>query len=409
MSFFDFFRRKHAKTAIVSNSSNVTVNQIENYTQKEEATVDWVGLSIFTDDEKDPSYSMGETDDKILVKPLFTLQSKSDWPGKYKLEFPLVLDFTFNNSGDKPAVLNSVEFEVLDAVIDNQAAFEARPEVSKEGYLNLQLENYGWGNNEVLNYIPFSDEAMKFWDLDDAAFGSVNMLEGHLTHTLRPELARKLVQITESEKEQLIRYREPLHTWTPYPLFGRNFEDTDELKQYLSLRNKLIAENKLLNSEIFSGELLYKENGNPKAYKLNWGFEEHRATAYDLIRTQVGFELLQYQHPLAYLPPGMEYQAKISVNDKGKTITVKTSQSIEGGKSDRFLVAIHPMECLFADVSLKVNFNKNRQIVFPKILKFNLLEYKDNGDYQKAHEDIPIAEYEYSNIEGKLVEIIDKL
>jgi hypothetical protein len=409
MSLFDFFRRKHSKSAVVTNSRNVTVNQIENYTQKDEATIDWVGLSIYTDDQKGPSYSLVETDDKILIKPLFTLQSKSDWPGKYKLEFPLVLDFTFNNSGDKPAVLNSVEIEVLDATIDNQAAFEARPEVNEEGYLMLQLENYGWGNNEVLNYIPFSDDAKKFWDMDDTAFASINMLEGHLTLVLRPELAGKLVQITESEHKQLISYHESLHNWIPHPLFGKNNEETDDLRQFLSLRNKLIAESKILNSENFYGKLVYKENSIQKEFMLNWGYVEYSATAYDLIRTKAGFELIRYQHPLAYLPPGMEYQAKISVNDKGKTITVKTSQSIEGGKSDRFLMAIHPMECLFADVSLKVNFNKNRQIVYPKILKFNLLEYKDNGDYQKAHDDIPVTEYEYSNSEGKLVVVSDKL
>jgi hypothetical protein len=103
----------------------------------------------------------------------------------------------------------------------------------------------------------------------------------------------------------------------------------------------------------------------------------------------------------------MEYQARISVNDRGKTLTVRTSQSIEGGRSDRFLLTIHPEECLFADVSIKVNFNMNRQIAYPKILKLNLLEYKDNGDYQKSHQPVKTLEYEYSS-EGRLIEISNK-
>lgn len=105
----------------------------------------------------------------------------------------------------------------------------------------------------------------------------------------------------------------------------------------------------------------------------------------------------------------MEYQARISVNDKGKTIVVKTSQSIEGGKSDRFLIKIHPLECLFADISLRINYNTGKQSFYPKTLKLNLLEYKDNGDFQKAHKPINTVEYEYSGKENKLVKTGDKI
>lgn len=402
MSFFDFFRPKSSKSAVVSDSENVTINQIENYTEKNEAAIDWAGLSVFADDDNEVCYSLDESGKEVFVKPIFTLQSKSDWPGKYKLEFPLILDLTFNNSGDKPAVLNSVELEVLDARIDNQAAFEARPEVDEEGNLRLQLKNFGWGGNEIKSIELFSDGAKKYWALDAEACKSISYLEGHLAIVLKPELAGKMEVITESEKDQLITYREQLGFWTPNPLFGRNFDETGELKEFLTFRNGLIAENKILSSETFYGRISYLENGILKEFKLNWGFVRHAATSYDLIKTSSGFELIRYQHPLAYLPPSMTYQARISVNDKGKTITVKTSQSIEGGKSDRFLIRIHPEECLFADISLKVNYNKGMQSVYPKTLKLNLLEYKDNGDFQKPLRVINTVEYEYSS-EGKLV------
>lgn len=402
MSLLDFFRRK-TKTIDISNSKNVNVIQAENYTQKEEATIDWVGLTVFPDDDNNEFYTMEESGSEVVVKPLFTLQSKADWPGKYKQEFPLILDFTFNNSGDKPAVIHSVELEVLDARIDNQAAFEARPEVNDAGYLMLQIRNFGWSNNKVLNFEPFSDQAKKFWDIDSGTFKSINVIEGHLTIVLGPELADKLIQISDPEIEQLKNYRELLHAWTPNTLFGQNFEQSDELTQFLAMRNELIEENKILNSEIFFGSILYQENEDQKEYKLNWGFENHSATSFDLIRTAAGFELLTYQHPLAFLPPGMEYQAKISVNDEGKTITVKTSQNIEGGKSDRFQVCIHPEECLFATIRLKVNFNGIRQIIYPKNISLNLLEYKHNGDYQKVQRNIDTTEYEYSVSEGRLI------
>ncbi len=409
MSLFDFFRSRKTKTAVVKNSRNVTVNQIENYTAKEEAALDWAGLSVFTDDDNEASYSIDDTGSEILVKPLFTLQSRSDWPGRYKLEFPLMLDLTFNNSGDKPVVLNSVEIDVLDTIIDNQAAFEARPEVDKEGNLRLQLENFGWGGNEVKSLELLSEGAKKYWQLDFEVFRSISILEGHLTIVLKPEQAGKLEEITSSELDQLKTYWEKLGYWTPNPLFGGHFDETDELKQFLMFRNELISKKKILNSETFYGKIQYLENGIQKEYKLNWGFVRHAATSYDLIKVPSGFDLIRYQHPLAYLPPSMEYQARISVNDKGKTITVKTSQSIEGGKSDRFLIAVHTGECLFADISLKANFNNNRQTIYPKTIRLNLLEYKDNGDFQKAQQPIHTIEYEYSNKEMKLVEISAKI
>lgn len=403
MSIFNFFWRKLTQTSVVKNSKNVTVNQIENYTANEEASIDWAGLNVFSGEDDDPCYSVEESGKMMLVKPIFTLQSKSDWPGKYKLEFPLMLDLTFNNSGDKPAVLNSVELKVLDARIDNQAAFEASPEVDAKGNLRLKLENYGWGGNEIKSFELFSDGAKKYWQLDSEAFRTIINLEGHLTIILKPDLAGILEEITESENEQLQSYREQLGFWTPNPLFGRNFDETDELKQFLAFRNKLIAKNKILSSETFYGKILYTENGNSKEYKLNWGFVRHAATSYDLIKTASGFELVRYQHPLAYLPPSMEYQARISVNDKGKTITVKTSQSIEGGKSDRIVIKIHPEESLFVDVTLKANFNNGKKTVYPKTIKLNLLEYKDNGDFQKAQQPINTVVYEYSSLEKKLV------
>ncbi len=404
MGFFDFFRQKSSKTAVVTDSKNVTINQIENYTEKNEAAIDWAGISVFADDDNEACYSVDESGNAVLIKPLFTLQSKSDWPGKYKLEFPLMLDLTLNNSGDKPAVLNSIELEILDARIDNQVAFEASPEVDAKGNLKLKLENYGWGGNEIKSIELISDGAKRLWDFDNDAFKSIGSPEGHLTIVLKPGLAGKLELITEGEKDQLKTYQEQLGFWTPNPLFGRNFDETDELKQFLTFRNGLIAENKILSSETFYGRISYLENGILKEYKLNWGFVRHAATSYDLIKTASGFELVRYQHPLAYLPPSMKYQARISVNDKGKTITVKTSQSVEGGKSDRFLVKIHPEECLFADISLKVNYNNGRQSVYPKTLKLNLLEYKDNGDFQKAQQPINTVAYEYSSMEKKLVE-----
>jgi len=408
MSIFNFFWRKLTQTSVVKNSKNVTVNQIENYTEKNEAAIDWAGLSVFADDDNEANYSVDESGSAVLVKPLFTLQEKSDWPGKYKLEFPLMLDLTFNNSGDKPAVLNSIELKVRDARIDNQAAFEASPEVDEKGNLRLQLKNFGWGGNEIKSIELFSDEAKRYWKLDAEACKTISYLEGHLTIVLKPELAGKLEVITESEKDQLKSDQEQLGFWTPNPLFGRNFDETDELKKFLTFRNGLIAENKILSSEIFYGKISNLENGSQKEYKLNWGFVRHAATSYDLIKTSLGFELIRYQHPLAYLPPSMEYHARISVKDKGKTITVKTSQSIEGGKSDRFLIKIHPEECLFADIIIKANFNNNKQSIYPKTVKLNLLEYKDNGDFQKAYRPINIVEYEYSGKESKLVKTGDK-
>ncbi|MHC1775024.1 MAG: hypothetical protein AB9834_06365 [Lentimicrobium sp.] len=399
MSFFGFFRRKKSQTAVVTNSTNVTVNQIENYTEKNEAALEWAGLSVFADDGNEANYSVDESGSAVLVKPLFTLQAKSDWPGRYKLEFPLTLDLTFNNSGDKPAVLNSIEMEVLDARIDNQAAFEASPEVDEEGNLRLQLRNYGWGGNEIKSIELLSDGAGKYWAIETEATACIEQLEGHLTFLLKPALAGKLEVITESETEQLKAWREQLGFWTPNPLFGKNFDETDELNQFLTFRKQLIAEHKILSSETFYGRISYLENGIAKEYKLNWGFVRHAATSYDLIKTASGFELVRYQHPLAYLPPSTEYQARISVNDKGKTITVKTSQSIEGGKSDRFLIKIHPVECLFADITIKANFNNNKQSIYPKPIKLGLLEYKDNGDFRKEQQ--PINTIEYKLISGE--------
>ena len=50
MSFFGFFRRKRSQTAVVTNSTNVLVTQIEKYTEKNEAGLDWAALSVFAED-----------------------------------------------------------------------------------------------------------------------------------------------------------------------------------------------------------------------------------------------------------------------------------------------------------------------------------------------------------------------
>lgn len=166
------------------------------------------------------------------------------------------------------------------------------------------MSNYGWGGNEIKSIELFSDGAGKYWAIDAEATSCIEQLEGHLTFVLKPDWlvnwkwSRKVL-----ETEQLKVWREQVGFWTPNPLFGKNFNETDYLKQFLKFRNKLIAENKILSSETFYGRISYLENGVAKEYKLNWGFVWHRAASYDLIRVSAGFELILYQRPLAYLPP----------------------------------------------------------------------------------------------------------
>jgi len=356
-------------------------------------------------------YKLEFQNNKESIIPFSTLQKTTDWPGKYRMEFPLCLDLKFINTGDKSELINAFEIVVHDAYLDNQVAFEPKPFITEKGNLILNLENFGYGENQVLLFEPFAENAFEYWDINSNAFKVVQSINGHTHFEFSPEDAINLKTISNKELKLLNDKRNQINpSWTPNPIYqtfegNEDSQEEEDENEYTIFRKKLISQNKILDSKAFFGKIIFKENNTITERKLLWGFLQHRAHSIDLIKTEKGFELINYQEMLAYLPPSMEYQAQLSVKDKGKTITIDTSQVIKGGDVDRVLLKIEPMECLFVTIEIFIKCSGNVRIPYGKKIDLNLLKFKDNGDFSKEQGHIPSTKFIYQNAEGALKQL----
>lgn len=333
-----------------------------------------ISVSIFKDEDNSPKYKYN-TGDKLIISPINNLQSVVDWPGRYRQEFPLSLDIKIINEGDRSIVVDAVELHINNAYIDEQPAIETNMYITDSGILTLCLRNFGWAKNKIISFNLFNEKLFCFIDKQNIYMPDVNYLD-NLKLELPASAFTELKQLSDNEFEKLLQLHRAKPYWTPNP-FNLLFDDEFQVEEndFSEFRKLLIKEKKIIESAMLFGEIELLSNGNPIKQKINWGYVSYQGTSYDIIKTQKGLQLFQFQEPLAYMPPSMTYDIELSTTHKGKSIFVDTSHFLRGNEADRFVININPKECLFVEFELLI-ISGDTKVLFNKKITANLIKYK---------------------------------